>query len=277
MWRWRPRGMTRLDRLLTSPVAFSRRPRDTERTAHGRIRTRGPAMASFRDLLDATKAEIREVTTAEADELRTGRGRRHPRRPRARRVRAGRHPRRRCTSPGARSRPTSRCGSPTTTPRSSSICAGGTRSAFAAKTLERARLLRRRLGDGRVQPVEGRGPGVEDPRRPHRRPAQPLQAPPAPARGRRDRPAEAARRQGPAARRRRPRLARRPVPGRRRRRHARHHRHGRGRRVQPPAPDPPQHGPHRRPQGRLGQEDAHRCSTPTSTSSPTTCASAPTT
>ncbi len=40
--------------------------------------------------------------------------------------------------------------------------------------------------------------------------------------------------------------------------HARHRRHGRGRRVQPPAPDPAQHGPHRRPQGRLGQEDPHR-------------------
>ena len=37
----------------------------------------------------------------------------------------------------------------------------------------------------------------------------------------------------------------------------RHHRHGRGRRLEPAAPDPAQHRPHRRPQGRLGQEDAH--------------------
>ena len=36
----------------------------------------------------------------------------------------------------------------------------------------------------------------------------------------------------------------------------RHRRHGRGRRVEPAAPDPPQPRPHRRPQGRLGQEDA---------------------
>ena len=57
----------------------------------------------------------------------------------------------------------------------------------------------------------------------------------------------------------------------------RHHRHGRRRRVEPAAPDPPQHGPHRRPQGRLGQEDAHAAQPRRRTSSPTTCASAPTT
>ena len=102
---------------------------------------------------------------------------------------------------------------------------------------------------------------------------QPLQAPPAAARGRRRGPGQAARLEGAAARRRRPRLARRAVPRRRRRRHARHRRHGRGRRLQPAAPDPPQHRPHRRPQGRLGEEDARRRSTPTSTSSPTTPAS----
>ena len=59
------------------------------------------------------------------------------------------------------------------------------------------------------------------------------------------RPAQAARRQGPAARRRRPRLARRAVPRGGRRGHDRHHRHGRRRRVEPAAPDPAQHGPHR--------------------------------
>ena len=65
-------------------------------------------------------------------------------------------------------------------------------------------------------------------------------------------------REGAAARRRRPRLARRALPRGRRRRHARHRRHGRRRRVEPAAPDPAQHGPHRRAQGRLGEEDAHR-------------------
>ncbi len=59
-------------------------------------------------------------------------------------------------------------------------------------------------------------------------------------------------------------LAGRPLPGGRRRRHARDHRHGRGRRLQPAAPDPPQHGPGGRPQGGLGQEDADRAATPTS-------------
>ena len=65
-------------------------------------------------------------------------------------------------------------------------------------------------------------------------------------------------RPGAAARRRRPRLAGRAVPGGGGCRHPRHRRHGRGRRVQPAAPDPPQHGPHRRAQGRLGQEDPDR-------------------
>ena len=45
-------------------------------------------------------------------------------------------------------------------------CAGGARSAFAAKTLERARLHQRRLDGRRLQPLEGRGPGVEGARRP---------------------------------------------------------------------------------------------------------------
>ena len=122
----------------------------------------------------------------------------------------------------------------------------------------RARLHRRRLDGGRVQPVEERGPQLGHPPDALGRAAQPVPAAPAPARGRRRRPAEAARLQGAAARRRRARLPRRPLPGRRRCRHARHHRHGRGRRLQPAAPDPPQHGPGRRAQGRLGQEDAHR-------------------
>ena len=65
--------------------------------------------------------------------------------------------------------------------------------------------------------------------------------------------------------RRRPRLAGRALPGRRRGGHPRHHRHGRGRRLQPAAPDPPQHRPDRRAEGRLGQEDPDPASTPTST------------
>ena len=133
------------------------------------------------------------------------------------------------------------------------------------------------LAGRRLQPLEGRG-----------RPWRHARDPDADQRNRYQRhlllpevggdgPAEAARLQGAAARRRRPRLAGRAVPGRGRRRHPRHHRHGRRRRVEPAAPDPAQHGPDRRAQGRLGQEDADRRSTPTSTSSPTTCASAPTT
>ena len=89
------------------------------------------------------------------------------------------------------------------------------------------------------------------------RAAQPLPAPPPPARGGRGGPAAAARVEGAAARRGRPRLARRALPRRGRRRHARDHRHGRRRRLEPPAPDPAQPGPDRGAQGRLGEEDAH--------------------
>ena len=93
-------------------------------------------------------------------------------------------------------------------------CAGGTRSAFAAQTHAGAGLHRRGLGHRRVQPLEGRGPAVVDAAVPHARAAQPLPAPPAAARGRRGRPAEAPRLQGPAARGRGARIPGRPLPGR---------------------------------------------------------------
>ena len=47
------------------------------------------------------------------------------------------------------------------------FCAGGVRSAFAAKTLERARLRGRRLRRRRLRPLEGRGPRVAHPRCAH--------------------------------------------------------------------------------------------------------------
>ena len=141
-----------------------------------------------------------------------------------------------------------------------------------------ARLHRRRLDGRRLRPVEERGP---------RRGSRPRSLT-AEQRNRYQRHillpevGEAGQQkllesQGAAARRRRPRLPRRAVPRGRGRRHARHRRHGRRRRVEPAAPDPPQHGPHRRAQGRLGQEDAHAAQPRRRTSSPTTCASAPTT
>ena len=141
----------------------------------------------------------------------------------------------------------------------------------------RARLHRRRLDGRRLQQVEGRGPRLADARaltpEQRNRYQRHLLLPEVGDEGQ----LKLLDAEGAAARRRRPRLARGDVPGRRRRGHDRHHRHGRRRRVEPAAPDPAQHRSDRRPQGRLGQEDAHRCSTPTSTSSPTTSASAPTT
>ncbi len=121
-----------------------------------------------------------------------------------------------------------------------------------------ARVRRRRVHGRWVRPLEGRGPGVEEARQPHAGPAGPVPAPRAPPRGRRGGPGQAPGLEGADARRRRPRLPGRPLPGRGRRRHDRHRRHGRGRRLQPAAPDPPQPGPGRRSQGRLGQEDPDR-------------------
>ena len=214
-------------------------------------------MPSFRELLAATKAEIREVDTAEADEL-----------PHA------------CPAPSLLDVREPEEYEQGAIPGALHIARGNLESTIESRVPDkadadhhplrlrrplrlrgqdprRARLHGRRVDGRRLQQVEGREPRLGGPPQPHRRAAQPLPAPPAPARGRHRGPAEAARLPGAAARRRRPRLAGRPLPGRGRRRHDRHHRHGRRRRVEPPAPDPPQHRAHRRPQGRLGQEDPH--------------------
>ena len=175
----------------------------------------------------------------------------------ARRVRAGRHPQRRPPAPGPPGVPGRGQAARQGRPRRRLL---RRRRALGLRGQDprRARLHRRAVADRRLQQVEGRRPALGRAAGPDPGPAQPLPAPPAPARDRRDGPAQAARLQGAAARRRRTGLARRPVPGRRRRGHPGHHRHGRGRRVEPAAPDPAQHGPGRGPQGRLGQEDADR-------------------
>ena len=64
-------------------------------------------------------------------------------------------------------------------------CAVGRPLGVRRQDARRARLHRRRVDGRRVQQVEGRGPRWAAPAQPHRRAAQPLPAPPAPARGRR--------------------------------------------------------------------------------------------
>ena len=214
-------------------------------------------MPSFRELLAATKTEIREVTTEEADEARAAAGAvvldvREPDEYEQGAIPGSVHIARGNLESQIENRVTDRDAPLLVVVRGRGAL--GLRGQDAA----RAGLHRCRVGRRRLQQVEGRGSGLEDPAGPHPRPAQPLPAPPAAARGRGRGSAEAARRQGAAAGCRWARLARRAVPGRRRRGHDRHHRHGRRRRVQPAASDPAQHGPHRRAQGRLGQEDAHR-------------------
>ena len=119
-------------------------------------------MPSFRDLLARTKATIREVdtATAEADASRRQPGTvvldvREPDEYEQGALPGAVH------IPRGTSRARSRAGSPTAPAPIVVYCAGGTRSAFAAKTLGRARLHRRGVDGRRVQPVEGRGPGVE--------------------------------------------------------------------------------------------------------------------
>ena len=131
-------------------------------------------------------------------------------------------------------------------------CAAGNRSAFAAKTLERARLrardlARRRLHRLEAQRLPDRPAALA---RPRARDA--LQPPPADPGGRRGGPAEAARLAHPADRRGRPRLAGLALPGRGRRRHARDRRRRRRRRDEPAAPDRALDRLARRAEDRLG-------------------------
>ena len=138
-------------------------------------------MPSFRELLAETKSEIREITPAEAeaklgtatfldvreqDEYDAG------------------------TIPGSVFIPRGHLESqvenkiPKRDGELVVYCAGGTRSAFAAKTLEELGYTERRLDERRVRPVEERGPAVDHAGGPHRRAARPLQAPHPPPRAR---------------------------------------------------------------------------------------------
>ena len=88
---WPPRAGG-LRRLLSGSARLFR--------AAERDRPRGCPMPSFRELLAATKSEIREVDTADGRRAAPAARRRRARRARARRVRAGRHPRRGAHPPG---------------------------------------------------------------------------------------------------------------------------------------------------------------------------------
>ncbi len=172
-------------------------------------------MPSFRDLLSQVKQEITEVEPTEAQQRKDGAVFLDVREQDE--YDAGRHPRR-VHLPRGHLEVQVEGRLPDKARPIVVYCAGGTRSAFAAKTLAGPRLHRRRVDGRRLQPVEGRGPRLDHAARAHRRAAQPVPPPPAPPRGGRGRPAEAARVQGAAARRRRPRLAGRAVPRRRGRR-----------------------------------------------------------
>ncbi len=107
------------------------------------------------------------------------------------------------------------------------------------------------------------------PRSPTPEQRESLPAPSSPTRGGGGGTAEAPRLpKGAPPRGRRARITGGALPGRRRGGDDRDHRHGRGRRVQFATPDPPQHGPAGRAEGRLGQEDPLGAELSMSTSSP---------
>ena len=250
-------------------------------------------MASFRDLLKAAKAEITEVDTAGAAE-RIAAGALRARRPRARRVRRRARSPARCTSPAATSRRRSRAGSPTRRRRSSSTApAASARRSPPARCRSSATPTSSRWtaasAAGRTRAGRGRRRSTLTADQSNRYQRH-LLLPEVGVEGQAKLLGSKVLLLGAGG------LGSpgRAVPRRRRRRHDRHRRHGRGRRLQPAAPDPAQPRPHRRPQGRLGEEDADaaqprrrrrhlrhppRRPTTSSTSSPATTSSstAPTT
>ena len=213
-------------------------------------------MATFRDLLAATKAQIREVDTAAADELRQQPGAVRARRPRARRVRAGRHPRARCTSPGARSRAQIEGRLPDHDAPIVIHCAGGIRSAFAAKTLQQLGYTDVVSMAGGFNRWKDEGRDWSAPRSldadQRNRYSRHLLLPEVGEEGQLKLLDAKVLLLGAGG------LGSpvRALPGGGRRRHDRHRRHGRRRRLEPAAPDPAQHRAGRDAQGRLGQADA---------------------
>ena len=126
------RGMSGLERLLTSPVAFC--PATANRSPSSNHPNEDSTMASLRELLESTKSQIREVTTAEADELRRAPGAvtldvREPDE-----YEQGALPRAVHIARGTLETSIEMKVPDKTTPLVV-YCAGGTRSAFAAKTL----------------------------------------------------------------------------------------------------------------------------------------------
>ena len=166
--------------MLTPLVVFNR---SVPARRAVRRRPGGSSVPTPRDLLNEAKASIREVEPGRRPGPARGRWGHLPRRPRARRVRAGRHPQRRAPAP----RP----------PR---VPGGGQaarqvgpdrrllrrRRALGLRRQDhgRPRLHRRAVADRRVQQLEGRRPALGGAADAHPGPAQPLPAPPPPARGR---------------------------------------------------------------------------------------------
>ena len=221
-------------------------------------------MATYRELLAQVRGEIDEISTIEAHErLDSSDEPALRRRPRARRVGRGPHPRRDLHRPRPARAARSRASCPTRRARSSSTARPDrarpsprrrSRSSATTNVVEPRRRVRR------LEAERLRG---HDPARPLARAALALQPPPAHPRGRRGRAAAPARRARPPHRRRRARLARVALPRSGRRRHARHRRRGRRRRVEPPAPDRALDRPARRAEGRAPRSGRSRRSTRT--------------
>ena len=215
-------------------------------------------MPTYRELLARVKSEIDEIDPRDAAEaLDVGRAADPDRRARGRRVRAG-------AIKGAVHIPRGNLESrieAAVPDRSAPViisCQSGARSAFAAKALQE-------LGYEHVTSLAGgfsrwkqnghawAVPAVLDAER-RRRYSRHILIPEVGEAGQ----LKLLSVQGPDDRRGRPRLARRPLPGRGRRRHARHHRRGHRRRLEPAAADPPHDGSRRHGEDGVGPRSADR-------------------
>ena len=256
--------------IAPAPAAFLGLAAEIGATDHREPMRRN--VPSYSELLAQAKSEIHELDARALEaRLRGLRAAPRDRRPRARRVRAGRDPR--LDPHPARAHRVAHRG-PRPRPRHADRrqLRVGRALGLRRPRARRARLPQRRVADRRLRRLEVRRPPVERAAPARRRAPRALLAPHPDPRGRRGGPAQAARLEGAAARRRRARLARRAVPRRSRRRHARPRRRRHRRRLEPAAPGAAHDRPDRSAEDGICADRARGAEPRRDASSSTACA-----